>query len=98
MGVPIFEDVQNRSIGERTRLHETYIRQQALNRRIGLVLAFALILAAAAVVMFASPGRETLSYWIGAALVIFAAGAVGFGQVRVKAPGISLDADNASRP
>ncbi len=84
-------------VKERTRLHETYIRETARTKRIGLVLAFALILSGALVVLFAPPGRETLSYWMGAALVIFAAGAVGFGRVWGKASRISFGADQDRR-
>lgn len=80
-------------IGQRTRLHEAYIREEAKSRRLGLVLAFLLILAAALVVQFAPVGRENLSYWIGAALVIFAAGSCGFGRIWGKALGISFGAD-----
>lgn len=68
-------------VAERSRVHETYIVEQAKSRRFGLLLAFLLILAAAAAVMFAPEGRQSLSYWIGAALLVFAAGASGFGRV-----------------
>lgn len=85
-------------IKERTRLHEYYIRQESINKRIGLILAFLLILAAVLVVLFAPEGRETMSYWVGAALIVFAAGAVGFGRVWAKASQISFGADGDKRP
>jgi len=90
-------EVESDFLKERTRLHELYIRQEALNRRIGLILAFLLILSAALFVLFAPEGRQTLSYWIGAALVIFAAGAAGFGRVWAKAMQISFGADGDKR-
>jgi hypothetical protein len=83
----------NEFIRERTRLHETYVREEAKSRRVGLVLAFLGIVAAAAIVQFAPAGREKLSYWIGAALIIFAAGSCGFGRVWGKASRISFGAD-----
>src|ERR1700760_725633 len=64
-------------VEQRTRVHERFILEQAKTRRLALILAAILILAACAVVLFAPPGRETISYWIGAALLIFAAGASG---------------------
>ena len=82
---------------ERTRLHEIYIREESRNKRIGLVLAFLLILFASLIVLFAPAGRETISYWIGAALIIFAAGTAGFGRVWGKAASISFGADQDHR-
>ena len=79
-------------------MHETYIREQALNKRIGLFLAFFLILGAALIVLFAPEGREVISYWIGMALLVFAAGAVGFGRVWGKVANISFGADQDKRP
>ncbi len=84
-------------ISERTRVHETYIREQARNKRIGLILSFLLIIAASTIILFAPKGRETLSYWIGAALVIFAAGSVGFSRVLGKAANVSFGADQDKR-
>ncbi|MCI5194383.1 MAG: hypothetical protein D3915_14860 [Candidatus Electrothrix sp. AU1_5] len=90
-------DFHNNFVKERTRVHEIYILEQAKNKRIGLVLAFLLILLAALLILFAPEGRETLSYWIGAALVIFSAGALGFGRVWGKAANISFGADQDRR-
>jgi len=84
-------------VDRRSLVHETYIREQAKNKRIGLVLAFALILAASAILTFAPEGRQTISYWIGAALVIFAAGSSGFGRVWGKTKNISFGADQDHR-
>ncbi|MDU9050768.1 MAG: hypothetical protein Q3M30_18115 [Candidatus Electrothrix sp. Rat3] len=84
-------------IKERTRLHEIYIREQSKNKRIGLVLSFLLILMASLLLIFAPEGRETLSYWIGTALIIFSAGTLGFGRVWGKAANISFGADQDKR-
>ncbi len=84
-------------IRERTRLHETYIREQARTQRLGLVLAFFLILLAAAVVLLAPSGRENISYWVGIALVVFAAGASGYGRIWGKSGTLSFGAGQDSQ-
>jgi hypothetical protein len=84
-------------IDRRSQVHETYIREQAKNKRIALILAFTLILAAAALVTFAPAGRQNISYWIGAALVAFAAGCSGFGRVWGKTKNFSFGADQDRR-
>lgn len=84
-------------IRERTRLHETYLHEEARSRRFGLLLAFMLIVIAATFIQFAPVGREKLSYWIGGALLIFAAGASGFGRVWGRASDISFGADQDRR-
>lgn len=83
-------------VKERSRVHEAYIKEQEKSRRIGLTIGAILVVAAMVVVMFAPPGREQLSYWLGAALVIVAAGAAGFRRVWGRAPLISFGADSSS--
>jgi hypothetical protein len=90
-------NIQNGFIMHRTRVHETYIREQARNKRLGLILSSVLILSAALIVMFAPEGREKMSYWVGASLVIFSASAGGFGRVWGKAANISFGADQDRR-
>lgn len=90
-------EIYNYFIKERTRLHEIYILEQSKNKRIGLILSFLLILLASLLLIFAPEGRETLSYWIGTALIIFSAGAFGFGRVWGKAANISFGADQDKR-
>ena len=87
------EEMTQAFLRERTRLHETYIKEQELTKRIGIILSAVLILSAAALILFAPEGRETLSYWIGAALVIFAAGAMGYQRIWGKSKNISFGAD-----
>ena len=91
------EDVAKLFVKERTRLHESYIREQERTKRVGLILSAILILAAAGMVLFAPSGRETLSYWIGAALVIFAGGAGGYKRVWGKTKSITFAADQDQR-
>jgi hypothetical protein len=84
-------------VRQRTRLHASYIAEQARTRRYQITLAALLIVLAGAAVLFAPPGRETLSYWVGGALVIFAAGALGFRRLFAKAPGFAVTADQDQR-
>ena len=83
----------NEFVRERTRLHELYLREEAKSKRLGLILGFLLVAIAGTCVQFAPAGREVLSYWIGGALVIFAAGSCGFGRVWGKVSRISFGAD-----
>ena len=80
-------------ITERTRLHETYVRETAKNRRVGLLLGALLLVVAAGLQIFAPSGRETMAHWLGAALVIFAAGSCGYGRVWGRASNFAIGAD-----
>jgi hypothetical protein len=84
-------------VNRRSAVHETYIIQQARNKRLGLILAFLLILFAAGIVVFAPAGRQSMSFWVGAALLVFAAGAAGFGRVWGKVGNTSFGADQGKR-
>ncbi len=74
-------EVQEKFISERTRLHETYIQEEARTRRWMLVIAAILFLASVAVVLFAPAGRQTLSYWLGGTLFVLSAGAAGYKRI-----------------
>ena len=80
-------------VHQRSKVHETFIIQQARNKRLGLILAFLLILFAAGIVVFAPAGRQSMSLWVGAALVVFAAGAAGYARVWGKTKNMSFGAD-----
>ena len=84
-------------VNRRSKVHETYIIQQARNKRLGLILAFLLILFAAGIVVFAPAGRQAMSFWVGAALLVFAAGAAGFGRVWAKTGSFSVGAAKDKR-
>lgn len=65
--------------------------------KLGLyVLATIFLVSAAALVVFAPDGRQTLSAIIAVALVALALGCAGFGTFRIKSPLISLDASTSS--
>ena len=81
---------------ERSRVHNLYIREQEMSRRLGLVIGTVLLLGAMMILAFAPSGRETLSYWIGAAMVLLAAGAAGSRRVWGSAPMIKFGADNGN--
>jgi hypothetical protein len=65
-------------------------------KRLWLILTVVSILVALTLITFAPEERETLSYWLGAALVLFAAGAAGYRRVWATALGTSLTADRTN--
>ncbi|BBO86133.1 hypothetical protein DSCO28_66990 [Desulfosarcina ovata subsp. sediminis] len=94
---PLSDIVIDNFVKERTRVHEIFIREQEKSKRLGLILAFSLIVISAIIITFAPPDKATISYWIGGALLIFAAGATGFKRVWGKTKNISLGADADNR-
>ena len=66
-------------------------------KRLWLMLSVASLLVALLIVTFAPAGRETLSYWIGGGLVIFAAGSAGYKRVWGRGPKVSIGADQDKR-
>lgn len=83
-------------ISERSRVHETYIREQEKTKRLSLVLAAACFIAGCVVIVFAPADREMLSNWVGAALVIASAGTAGYKRVWGKNDKTSVGADDGS--
>ena len=77
------QDRIKKFLTERTRLHETYIKEKERTRRIGMIIAAALLALACVLPLLTSEGRETLSYIISAALFVAAAGAFGFTHVSI---------------
>ncbi len=75
----------------RSEVHKLYIVEIEKTKRISLVLSVILLLSAMLIVMFAPQGKEVLSYWFGAALVIFSAGAAGYRRLWAKAPMIEIE-------
>ncbi|TCA58087.1 hypothetical protein E0H71_00350 [Rhizobium leguminosarum bv. viciae] len=94
-------DLEALFLQERTRLHESFIREKEKTRRLTIALSAGLIAQAALVPLFAPQGRETLSYLLAAALVVFAAGAVGFQTLQMKCREVdiklSMEETNQSR-
>jgi len=92
MGIEDPEAVEN-FVKERTRVHELFIREQEKTKRLSLFLSSVLVLSAGLIVLFAPQGRETLSYWIGAAILIMAAGAAGYKRIWGKTRHFTFGAD-----
>ena len=88
------DEVTIEFVKERTRLHESYIKEEANSKRLALILSAFLFVTALFVVMFAPAGREKLSYWVGATLLLFSAGAAGYKRLWVKAPLITFEAND----
>jgi hypothetical protein len=71
-------------IATRTQLHQVYIEQTETTKRISLGICAGLIVIAAILQVVAPPGKEAMSLWIGCALLVFAAGVMGYARVSVK--------------
>ncbi|HZL62791.1 MAG TPA: hypothetical protein VFC32_10885 [Pseudolabrys sp.] len=71
-------------VKQRSQVHEAFIRESAKTKRLGYGLSATLLGGAFIVPVFAPLGRETLSWWVSAALFVFAAGAVGYTKVSLK--------------
>ena len=85
-------------ITERSRVHETYILETEKTKRWGYGLAAILLAFAFLVPVFAPAGRETVSYMVGLALLIFSAGTVGYTRVALKGKKRSADFDGRPPP
>lgn len=83
-------------LAERSRVHEVYIREEHKTKRLSMIIAATLTMVSVVIMVFAPAGRETLSYWLGAAILVIAAGSMGYKRIRGKTPGFSLRADDAS--
>jgi hypothetical protein len=78
---------------ERTRLHEVFIREEAKSERLSLGLGSALFLAACLVIVFAPESRQGVANWVGAAMLIVAAGVVGYKRVWGRSKVLTFSAD-----
>lgn len=78
---------------ERTRLHEVFIREDAKTKRLSLALGTLLFLAACLVIVFAPESRQGVAHWIGAAMLVAAAGVVGYKRVWGKSKILTFSAD-----
>lgn len=83
-------------VSERSKVHTAYIIEQEKSKRLGLILSVILLVSAMLIVVFSPQGKEVVSYWIGAALVIFSAGAAGYKRLWAKAPHIEVEAGEES--
>jgi hypothetical protein len=83
-------------IKARTKLHVEAVRQGEKTKRLSLVLAAVMVLAALLAILFAPAGREVVSYWIGAALLVSAAGAAGYKRVWGRSKVFSAGADHGA--
>lgn len=72
-------------------------KEEQKTKRLWLVLAVVAVLVSLILITFAPDGRETLSYWIGGVLLIFAAGAAGYKRVWGKSKLFEVGADQDKR-
>jgi hypothetical protein len=81
-------------VEERSRVHEAYIREDAKTQRLRLLVAAACFIAGCVVIVFAPAQRAEVSNWLGAALIIVAAGAAGFKRLWGRTKDASLGVDD----
>jgi hypothetical protein len=75
-------------------LHSLSVEREKTKRLlIGAACLFFLI--AAVVAVFAPPGKETLAYGLGAALVVMALGAIGMARFSARLPGVQIEASGS---
>ncbi|CAN7772858.1 hypothetical protein LJR175_007606 [Variovorax sp. LjRoot175] len=74
----------------------TLLRDREKTKRLLIVAACVLFALAALIMMFAPPGRETLSYALGGALLVFALGAIGAAQFKFKLPGVTVETNHSA--
>ena len=79
-------------VSERSKVHLAYIMEQEKSKRLGLILSVILLLSAMLIILFAPKDKEILSYWLGAALTIFSAGAAGYKRIWAKGPLVEFKA------
>jgi hypothetical protein len=70
-------------------------REAQKSKRLLMIAATVLAVVAALAVVFAPQGREVLAQYVGAALVLLAAGAAGYSQLWLKGPLLELRAGQA---
>ena len=83
-----------RFVEERSRVHALWIVEREKTKRLSLIGSVILVLGASIIFVFAPEGRETISSWLGAALLAAAAGAAGYGRLWFKSPPASLTLDS----
>ena len=82
---PENESVTKTFLEARSNVHATYILETEKTKRMGYGLSTLLLAIACIVPIFAPAGREVLSWWMSAALLVFAAGAMGFTRISLHA-------------
>jgi hypothetical protein len=85
-------------IKARTKLHVEALKEGEKTKRLSLVLAAVMVVASLLAVLFAPAGREVVSYWIGATLLVSAAGAAGYKRVWGKSKLMSFGGDEDKLP
>lgn len=88
-------------IEKRSEVHTAYILEQEKTKRLSLILAVVLLISAMVIILIAPTGKEIMSYWIGAALLVFSAGSAGYKRVWAKTDLLEFEAnqkDKLNRP
>ena len=72
------------------------LREKEKTRRLLIGAACFFLCVAALIVMFSPAGKETMSYILGASLLIVALGAIGVAKFKISAPGIAVSGEGGA--
>ena len=82
----------------RTKLHESYILEEAKTKRLSIIISAILFLSGCGAILFSPEGKENISQWIGGALILLSAGAAGYKSVWGKSAVLSVGAGEHHDP
>ncbi len=77
-------------IRERTSLHKLIVIEIEKTKRISIMIAAALLILAVVVFVFSPAEKQTLSYWVGASLLVISTGAVGYKTLWFKSKTVEI--------
>lgn len=85
--------VQESFIKERSRVHLEYIKENEKTKRISLIASAILLALGLIIIIFGPAEKQTLSSWIGASLIVLAAGTAGYKRIWAKTKVMEIKAD-----
>ena len=80
----------------RARVHEQHIVEQGKTKRLAMLISGVALIASLLVLAFTPEHNKELSYWIGGALILTAAGGAGYGRLYAKTGPMELKAQKGT--
>jgi hypothetical protein len=85
--------IQEKFIKERSKVHLEYIKENEKTKRISLIASAILLALGLIIIVFSPSEKQFLSYWIGASLLLLAAGTAGYKRIWAKSKVLDIKAD-----
>jgi hypothetical protein len=85
--------IQRKFIEDRSKVHLEYIKETEKTKRISLIASAILLALGLVIIIFGPTEKQTLSYWIGASLLLLAAGTAGYKRIWAKSKILDIKAD-----